>query len=242
MTPITAYRPGLWLATTLLAVIALANCGCLLVAAGTAAGAAAGIAYANGKVSATYFAYPPDVWMATRQGLTDLGMPLMKECFDGFKGSLESRTADGDKVFVTLECVSPAGTVDGAFTRLSIRIASFGDRVGTERIFQQIGSHVPTSLFPQVTNQIAMPGGGGPGVASIGTGAKPISATNYVSPPPLSPGNPLTAAASAQTILPMSATSSPPPPLADAEPSVAPQLPKLPVIPTPAEQPRSDRE
>src|SRR6266404_2979429 len=106
MTPITGCRPGLWLATTLLAGLALANCGCLLVAAGTAAGAAAGIAYANGKVSATYFAYPHDVWMATRQGLTDLGMPLMKECFDGFKGSLESRTTDGDKVYVTLECVS----------------------------------------------------------------------------------------------------------------------------------------
>src|SRR6266481_8050617 len=103
MIRITAWRPGLWLATTLLAVLALANCGCLLVAAGTAAGAAAGIAYANGKVSATYFAYPNDVWMATRQGLTDLGMPLMKESFDGFNGSLESKTIDGDKVCLTME-------------------------------------------------------------------------------------------------------------------------------------------
>src|SRR6266550_5716476 len=116
MTTISTSRLALWLATPLLAACSLANCGCLLVAAGTAVGAATGAAYVNGKVSATYFAFPNDVWMATRQGLTELEMPLMKESFDGFKGSLESRTTDGDKVFITLECLSPAGIVDGAFT------------------------------------------------------------------------------------------------------------------------------
>ncbi len=76
------------------------NCGCSLVFAGFVAGAVAGAAYVNGNVSATYFAYPNDVWMATRQGLTELGMPLSKESFDGFKGSLETSTSAGDKVSV----------------------------------------------------------------------------------------------------------------------------------------------
>ncbi len=142
MTHRTVSSIALWLAIPLLASLALTNCGCLLVAAGTAAGAATGIAYINGKVSATYFAYPRDVWMATMQGLTELGMPLTNQTFDGVKGSLESKTADGDKVFVSLECLSSPNAVDGAFTRLSIRIANFGDRKGSERIFQQIGSHI----------------------------------------------------------------------------------------------------
>jgi hypothetical protein len=239
MISLAACRPGLWLATTLLAAIALANCGCLLVAAGSAAGAAAGIAYVNGKVSATYFAYPNDVWMATRQGLTDLGMPLMKESFDGFKGSLESKTAEGDKVYINLECLPSPGLVEGAFTRLSIRIASFGDRDHSERIFQQIGSHVPTNLLPQPTAIVSLPGGTGPAAPPVGAGVKPLTATNYVVPGPQPSANSLSAGVSAQTIVPVSGTSSPPPPLADPETGSLGGS-KLPPVPTPAEQPRRD--
>jgi hypothetical protein len=235
-----AFRPGLWLVTVLLALLALANCSCLLVAAGTAAGAAGGIAYANGKVSATYFAYPNDVWMATRQGLTDLGMPLMKESFDGFKGSLESKTAEGDKVYVTLECVSPPTLVEGAFTRLSIRIASFGDRDQSERIFRQIGIHVPTNLLPQAAGAVPLVGGAGPGSQPVGASVKPLTAANVLVPGPPPTANQLSAEATVQTIVPVSGTPSPPPPLAEPEPTRPPSGGKLPSMPVPTEQPRSN--
>jgi Protein of unknown function (DUF3568) len=240
MTSLAAHRPGLWLATMLLAAVALANCGCLLVAAGTAAGAAAGIAYANGKVSATYFAYPNDVWAATRQGLTDLGMPLMKESFDGLKGSLESKTADGDKVYITMECLPSPGLVEGAFTRLSIRIASFGDRDHSKRIFQQIGSHVPTNLLPQPTAVTSLPGGGGMVALPVGAGVQPINATNYIVPNPLTAANTLSAEVPAQMNVPVAGTSSPPPPLAEPDKGGSGQVPKLPSIPEPAVQSRRD--
>lgn len=240
MTSLAAHRSGLWLATMLLAAVALTNCGCLLVAAGTAAGAAAGIAYANGKVSATYFAYPNDVWAATRQGLTDLDMPLLKESFDGFKGSLESKTVDGDKVYITMECLPSPGLVEGAFTKLSIRIASFGDRDHSKRIFRQIGNHVPTNLLPQPTAIVSLPGGSGMGASPAGAGVKPVSATNYVVPTPLTTANTLSAEVPAQMIVPVTGASSLPPPLAEPDKGGSGQVPKLPSIPEPAEQSRRD--
>jgi len=242
MTPKTASSVALGLAMPLLAACALANCGCLLVAAGTAAGAATGIAYVNGKISATYFAYPRDVWMATRQGLTELGMPLLKESFDGIKGSVESRMDDGDKVFITLECLSPPGTVDGALTRLSIRIASFGDRNGSELIFQRIGSHVPSPTLPQSTGQITLAGGAGMGMNSVGAGVKPINGTNFVNSPALTQASPQAAPTTDQAIQPTSGPTIPPP-LADPAPSGSPNVPTLPTLPfnpTPTEPRRGD--
>ena len=240
MTPVTVFRPALWLVAPLLAAAALANCGCLLVAAGTAAGAATGLAYVNGKISATYFAFPRDVYMATRLGLNELGMPILKESFDGFKGSIESLTVEGDKVFISLECISSPATVDVALTRLSVRIANFGDRNGSERIFRQIGLHVPTDMLPKMTTQNAMPGGGGPGGTPLGTGTKPLTATTFVGAPALTVENPLTAIPPAQTILPMPEAASQPQPLADPQLGGTSATPRLPLVPVPAEQPRSD--
>ncbi len=238
MTCRTVSSAALWLAIPLSATLALANCGCLLVAAGTAAGAATGIAYVNGNVSATYFAYPRDVWMATMQGLTELGMPLMNQTFDGVKGSLESKTADGDKVFVSMECLSPPNAIDGAFTRLSIRIAHFGDRKGSERIFQQIGSHIAAPMLPQTTNPGGMPGGAGMGAAPVGSGVKSITAANYAVPAPS--GNPIPSLPSSQTILPTSGSIGSEPPLADPVAGDTPMVPKLPISPVPTEPSRGN--
>jgi hypothetical protein len=163
----------------------------------------------------------------------------MKETFDGFKGSLESKTAEGDKVYVTLECVSPPGLIEGAFTKLSIRIASFGDRDQSERIFRQIGNHVPTHLLPQPTVAVSLPGGGGPGSGAAGVGVKPLTAANVLVPGPPPTANPLSAEATVQTIVPVSGTSSPPPPLAEDEPAQPVPAPKLPALPAPADPPRN---
>jgi Protein of unknown function (DUF3568) len=222
------------LAPMLLGIAALANCGCLLIAAGGAAGAATGIAYLNGKVSATYFAFPNDVWAATRQGLTELGMPLVKESFDGFKGSIESKTAENDKVYITLECVSPPGLVDGAFTRLSIRIASFGDRDGSERIFQQIGGHLPAPGFPPSSAPFA--GVTGPGVVPVNAGAKPLTATNYIVPQPAT--NPLGSVSREPPLA--GASPAPAPPQAPVDPAAwsGPNKLQLPSTPIPADQAR----
>ena len=239
MTPSTVSRLALCLATPLLAACALANCGCLLVAAGAAAGAATGVAYVNGNISATYFAYPRDVWAATRQGLTELGMPLIKESFDGIKGSVESKTSDGDKVFITLECLSPPGTIDGAFTRLSIRIASFGDRKGSELIFQQIGNHVPAHMLPQSSGPGTFAGGAPLVSVPVGTGVMPLTVTNTLNSPPLTISNPPNTPFPQQPIIPMSGPTSPPP-LADPAPVTAPKVPILPELPLPTEQPSRD--
>jgi hypothetical protein len=233
------------LVTALAGLSALANCGCLLVAAGTAAGAVAGAAYVNGNVSATYFAYPNDVWMATRQGFTELGMPLNKESFDGFKGSLESTTSAGDKVSVTLECMSPPGLVDGAMTKLSIRIASFGDRNASERIFRQIGSHIPAPTLPAPANGgFAIQAGVGPIGTQIPSAAKPLTATNFVTASPESRAlviptqEPPLASVPNQTQPPAAASGqTEAPSLAAPTASGAPKVPELPAAPIPSIQP-----
>jgi hypothetical protein len=235
-------------ATICLGVATLANCGCLLVAAGTAAGALAGAAYVNGNVSATYFAYPNDVWVATLKGLNELGMPVKKEKFDGFKGSLESCTADGDKVSMTLEDMSPPGLVGGAMTRLSVRIASFGDRNASVKIFRQIGGHIPAPTLPPPASVATMPGGVGPVGTSTAAASRPLTATNLLIPPV--GGNPLVIqnqeppranAPIAEATLQAPAAEPPFAPQIPAPSSsidAAPKIPQLPLTPTPVEPPR----
>src|SRR5687768_11167998 len=89
-------------ALVLLALLALGQSGCLVVAAGVAGGAAAGYCYAQGKVCQTYRADLLDAWLATRTALRELGLPLVSEKRDGIEGVIETRTALGERVRVLL--------------------------------------------------------------------------------------------------------------------------------------------
>jgi hypothetical protein len=134
----------------LLAALALANSGCLLAAAGVAAGGAAATAliYHDGQVCRVYAASFEDTWAATQTALTELGMPLdeaVKE--DPLKGTLKSRLADGDKVTIHLEAEPSRVPSEGTVTRVCIRVAIFGDHPVSERILDQVSLHlVPPTL------------------------------------------------------------------------------------------------
>src|SRR5437763_10663328 len=81
----------------LLAVMALINSGCLVVAAGAATGGAVGYAYYRGNVTRFYTANLEDVRAATRSALAELGMPITEKTdSDGYL--IDSRTGDGDRV------------------------------------------------------------------------------------------------------------------------------------------------
>jgi hypothetical protein len=133
----------------LLMLLALANSGCLLVAAGAAGGAAAGYAYYQGRVGGTYNANFGDTWAATHQALAELGMPIVKEDRKASQGFVETRASDGDRVRIYVEAEPSRIPAEGQITHVSVRVATFGDHPLSNRILDQVNLHLaPASATP----------------------------------------------------------------------------------------------
>ena len=129
-------------AQLLLLLACLANSGCLVATAGVAGGAVAGYAFYKGKVSETYNANCEDTWAATRTALGELGMPIVREERKGCDGFLESRTADGDRVRIYVEGETSRFPAEGKISRVSVRVAVFGDGPVSNRVLDQVGVHL----------------------------------------------------------------------------------------------------
>jgi Protein of unknown function (DUF3568) len=157
---------------------ALANSGCLLVAAGAAGGAAVGYAYCKGGVCSTYNAGFADTFAASQAALRDLGMPIVLEEETAADGFLESRTADGNRVRVYVEPVTSKIPAEAVQTRVCVRVATFGDRPVSERILDQVGLHLtPVTAVPQ-------PFAGQPAAAGIKqTAAPPVAGSPSATAP-----------------------------------------------------------
>jgi hypothetical protein len=136
--------------------LALAQTGCLVVAAGAAAGAAAtGYVYYKGCLSRAYPANIEYALSATRTSLQELQFPLITEEAKDGSAYLASKTADGTNVRIWLEMVPSRIPSDGNLTRVSVRVGAFGDEAVSMRILDQIGAHLlPPSL---VRPQLAVP-------------------------------------------------------------------------------------
>ncbi len=138
-----------WMRLALLALagLALLQAGCAAVAIGAAAAAAGagGYAYWKGQVNRDYAARPDDVRTAARTALTELGMPVVAETSTADGGVLESRTARGDAIQITLNGRQSQVPTDGPATQVGIRVALFGDLEVSERILDQIGYHLVPS-------------------------------------------------------------------------------------------------
>jgi hypothetical protein len=130
--------------------LALAQAGCLAVAAGAAAagGAAVGYAYVTAPMARDYPVAPGDAAAATRAALADLQLPLVNEKNDGGVVTLESRTGDDSKVVVTLEPVSSRVPADGTLTHVAVRVGHFGDDAVSARIHDQINQRVMAPAAP----------------------------------------------------------------------------------------------
>jgi hypothetical protein len=181
-------------ACLILAALALANSGCLLIAAGATGGAAVGYAYCKGKVCQTFPASFQDTWTATQTALGELGMPLVRAESKVGSGFLESRTADGERVRIYLEvqpCRIPA---EVAATRVCVRVATFGDHPVSGRVLDQVSFHLapPGVLVPQGVSPV--PAGQPQPVMAPAPppGAiQPVSVPPQTPPPPLAPPEPV---------------------------------------------------
>lgn len=167
---------GTRIAWLLLALVALGNGGCLVAAAGAAAGAgAAGYAYYKGKVCEAYSASFDDTWAAAKTALTELQMPLVGEDRETTTtGVLKSQLGDGTPVRLTLHTEPSPIPAEKTVTRVCVRVATFGDPGLSDRILNQVAAH----LAP-----VGVVGSGGPPQAV----AQPNQPWGPVQPPPLRP-------------------------------------------------------
>ncbi len=123
----------------LIALLAVAQGGCLLAVAGVAGGAAAtGYFYCKGQVYRDFPANFTDVHNAVRAALLDLHfITFTEEAKDG-KAFFVTKTTNGKKVRIYLNCLSSPIPAEGLLTRVSIRVACFGDEAVSAHIFDQI--------------------------------------------------------------------------------------------------------
>lgn len=138
----------------LIAVLALTQGGCLLALAGVAGGAAAtGYFYYKGQVYRNFPASFTDVLNATRAALQDLHFAFTDEIKDG-KAFFLTKTTNGKKVRIYLDCQHSPIPSEGMLTRISIRVACFGDEAISAHIFNQVAlrlSHpAPVAPAPAV--------------------------------------------------------------------------------------------
>lgn len=123
----------------LLAVLALMQGGCLLALAGVAGGAAAtGYFYCKGRVYRDFPAPFSDVHSAVRAALLDLHFIVFTEEAKDGKAFFVTKTTNGKKVRIYLNCLSSPIPAVGLLTRVSIRVACFGDEAVSAHIFDQV--------------------------------------------------------------------------------------------------------
>jgi len=157
------------------AALALGNTGCLLVAAGAAAGGGvAAYQYAKGNVCHQFNTPFTESWAAVRTSLTELGMPVLSEERKATnKGIIETRGGDGNSVTITLETTPSAIPAEGVTTEVCIRVGTWGNYGVSDRIMGQINSH------------LAPPSAGGGASQQPAQGWVPAQTPPTTAPPPL---------------------------------------------------------
>jgi hypothetical protein len=184
------------LAQLLLLCFALGNAGCLAVAAGAAGagGAALGYAYLKGRVYENYNASFNDTWMATETALNELAMPVLSRDRQENSGYVETRTADQESVRVYLEAAPGKIPAEPTITRVSVRVATFGDKQVSNRILDQVDAHLVRAgtAAPQLAAQPPAQGvvqTAAPAPAALPPSPSPI-VPQQTPPPPLSSSEP----------------------------------------------------
>jgi hypothetical protein len=135
----------------LLAGLTLTSGGCLLAIAGLATGGAAtGYLYCKGRIARDFTAPLPDVYHAVHAALLDLQFLIFTEETKDGKAFFLTKTTSGKKVRIYLDALSSPIPAERLLTRVSIRVATFGDEGVSTRIFEQIALRLthPAPIAP----------------------------------------------------------------------------------------------
>lgn len=175
-----------------LGLLALANGGCLAVAAGAAGTAAVGYAYCKGKVSQTYSASFDNTWSATRAALADFGMAVAsEERTPAGTGTLHTKTVDGTGIRIDLEVEPSPLPAEATVTKVSVRVGIFGDDPVSDRLLQQIGAHLvpgqPGGPIASAPGNVQQAGGWTPATPTTPPPSTTSAGPTTAEPPPLKP-------------------------------------------------------
>ncbi len=146
--------------------------GCLLVAAGAAAGGAAtlGYFYYKGELCHNYNADACNASTAAKAALAELGMPVLSDEVHDGSGYIESRTNENERVHLSFR-------PESGLTQVGVRVGVFGDDQVSSQVLGRIEAHLTAPVG------IAAP----PPVPGLGP-IRPVSASGVPSespPPPL---------------------------------------------------------
>ena len=121
--------------------LAFSTAGCLLFAAGAAAGAGvAGYKYGKGELKATEPAPLDRTWDATLAAAQDMSLPVVSQSKDTLQSHLISRTANDKKVDIDLKKLSDTTT------EVSIRVGTFGDEAMSHTILDAIRKRLSSGV------------------------------------------------------------------------------------------------
>lgn len=161
------------------AALAVVNSGCLVAAAGAAAGAGGAAVYAHyrGVDTNTFDADVTTVAKSTEDALYDLGMPVVNEKHANNNSvTVKSTTGTGDNVTIEVEPETAKIPTDPVRTKVSVRIAMFGDHEVGMRIMHRIDQRV-ASNHSAVPATPVVPAPGTPAVSSAKAAAPVVPAS-----------------------------------------------------------------
>ena len=106
--------------------------GCFGVFVAGAAGGAAGAIFVKGRLVELVSSSVSDVHMASREALSELGLPIIEDSVDHRTARLRSEYADGKQVWINIET---EGLSD---TKIIVRVGAFGDQQRSRDILARI--------------------------------------------------------------------------------------------------------
>ena len=120
---------------TLGLIVANSGCALLLLGAGIGGGVG-GTAYFMGKLEKQVDAPVPTVRRATVAGLKNLDLPVIKDKGDKLAAEIESESADGKRIWITVKTISKSRS------EIKIRVGYMGDQARSQRILENIKPHL----------------------------------------------------------------------------------------------------
>jgi len=122
------------LAAMLLVATLACNSGCFLV--GAAAAGAGAVAYVRGELNASLGNKYDDVLRASNRAMVQLEFAKVSESKDALQAQLIARTALDKRITITIK------KTGDAFTRLEIRVGTFGDEMVARTILDKINANL----------------------------------------------------------------------------------------------------
>jgi hypothetical protein len=114
-------------------IVAVALSGCIVLAAGAAAG---GVMYFKGEAEKTYPHSVEKVFNAAVAGLKDANISIYSKGYDSTSGKIEAVLADGKDLKINLRAEGEN------VTKVKLRIGTFGDRDRSMFIYEKIDKHL----------------------------------------------------------------------------------------------------